>query len=121
MGYTEEERHKSAERNVRLCKLLADQGIDVVCCTISMFDDIRKWSRDNNSQYFEVYLEVPLDILKKRNQKNLYADSQDELVGLGVGMEEPKSSDLRIINDGTIEPSIIADRILEESRDKQWI
>lgn len=117
LGYTNEDRHESARRNTRLCKLLADQDIDVVCCTICMFEDIRRWSRDNNDRYVEVYLKVPMDELKKRNQKNLYVEAQDELVGLGVGMEEPKNPDLVIINDGSRKPDDIAEEILEKSEE----
>lgn len=112
LGYTNEDRHESARRNTRLCKLLGDQGIDVVCCTICMFEDIRRWSRENNERYIEIYLKVPMDVLKGRNQKNLYVDSQDELVGLGVDMEEPSHPDLTIINDGKRSPDNIAEEIL---------
>ncbi len=113
LGYTEEDRHQSAVRNTRLCKLLADQGIDVVCCTICMFEDIRQWSRQNNEKYIEVYLKVPMEILKERNQKNLYKEAQSEVVGLGVGMEEPRVPDLVITNDGTRTPDDIAEEILK--------
>lgn len=115
LGYTQEERHESARRNTRLCKLLADQGIDVICCTICMFEDIRQWSRDNNENYLEVYLKVPMDVLKKRNQKNLYEDSQDELVGLGIEMEEPQHPELVFINDGNTAPEEIAGMILDKA------
>ena len=115
LGYKIEDRHESAKRNIRLCKLLADQDLDVICCTICMFEDIRQWNRENNENYFEVYLKVPLDVLKQRNQKNLYADSLDELVGIGVGMEEPKHPDLVVLNDGTIAPEAVAKMILEKA------
>ena len=89
--------------------------MDVVCCTICMFEDIRQWSRTHNEKYFEVYLKVPMDVLRKRNQKNLYADAADELVGIGVGMEEPKHPDLVIINDGSQQPEEIAEEILRKA------
>ncbi len=114
LGYTQGDRHESALRNIRLCKMLADQDIDVICCTICMFDDIRKWNRDNNENYVEVYLKVPMDKLRERNQKGLYKDVPDELVGIGVGMDEPKNPDIVIINDGTNTPDDIADLILEK-------
>ncbi|KHM51660.1 hypothetical protein NZ47_09325, partial [Anaerovibrio lipolyticus] len=109
LGYSQTERHESARRNAGLCKLLADQGLDVVCCTICMFEEIRQWNRANNEKYFEVYLKVPLEVLKKRNQKNLYEEAPDELVGLGVGMEEPKHPDFVVINDGSKAPGEIAE------------
>ena len=117
LGYTQEDRHESARRNIRLCKLLGDQGIDVICCTICMFEDIRQWSRENNEKYVEVYLKVPMDVLKGRNQKNLYVDAQDELVGFGIGMEEPEKPDLVFMNDGTQSPEKIADQILGKAEE----
>lgn len=117
LGYTNEDRHESARRNTRLCKLLGDQGIDVICCTICMFEDIRKWSRENNEKYVEIYLKVPMDVLKGRNQKNLYVEAQDELVGLGVGMEEPEHPDIVIINNGLRTPEDIADEIIRKAEE----
>lgn len=117
LGYTNEDRHESARRNTRLCKLLGDQDIDVVCCTICMFEDIRKWSRENNEKYIEVYLKVPMDVLKGRNQKNLYVEAQDELVGLGVGMEEPEHPDIVVINNGSRTPEDIADEIIRKAEE----
>ncbi len=117
LGYSLEDRHESAVRNTRLCKLLADQGVDVICCTICMFEDIRKWSRENNEKYIEVYLKVPMDVLRGRNQKNLYSVAQDELVGLGIGMEEPVNPDITILNNGDIAPDEIVSLILDKTKD----
>ena len=39
LGYCKEDRFKSAMRFARLSEFLTSQGIDVVCCTVSMFDD----------------------------------------------------------------------------------
>ena len=47
LGYAPDQRLKSAMRNARLCKLLAEQCLDVICCTISMFDSVRDWNRTN--------------------------------------------------------------------------
>ena len=45
LGHSREERLKSAMRNSRLCKMLSDQGIDVVCATISLFRECQEWNR----------------------------------------------------------------------------
>ena len=34
-------------RNARLCRLLAEQGTDVVCATISLFHEVQRWNREN--------------------------------------------------------------------------
>lgn len=115
LGYTREDRIKSATRNARISHLLAEQGIDTICCTISMFEDIRKWNRENNQNYMEVYLKVPMEVLNQRNQKNLYIEAQGELVGVGVRMEEPENPDIVVVNDGRITPDEIVDRIMKRA------
>ena len=113
LGYEKADRLKSAWRNARICRMLAEQGIDVVCCTISMFEDVRRWNRENNKRYIEIYLKVTEKILVERNQKNLYREAIQELVGFGVEAEEPVQPDITIINDGSRKPQYIADEILE--------
>ncbi|MCI7539768.1 MAG: adenylyl-sulfate kinase [Veillonellaceae bacterium] len=99
-GYTEEERRKGALCNAKLSHLLASQGIDVICCTIGMYDSVRDWSRENNARYTEVYLNVRMDTLQKRDKKGLYSSHAKNLVGVDVKMEEPKHPDVVIHNDG---------------------
>lgn len=113
MGYNLEDRHRSAMRNARLCQLLSKQTIDVICCTISIFDDVRMWNRENIKKYREIYLKVSEDVLISRNQKGLYDSSKDSLVGFGVSMEEPKYPDIIIENNGTDTPEEIVQRIWE--------
>lgn len=112
LGYTVEDRHTSAMRNARICRLLSDAGLDVVCCTISMFEDVRLWNRKHIPDYCEIYLKVPEDVLRRRNQKGLYDSELQNLVGFGVAMEEPKQPNVVIVNDGERSPAEIADEIL---------
>ncbi len=104
-GYTNEDRHSRAVRYSRLCKLLADQDILVICCTIAMFSDVRQWNRDNISDYVEVFLDVPRDVLISRDSKNLYARFEDgterNLVGFDMDVDLPKNPDITIKNDGS--------------------
>ena len=113
LGYTLENRHKSAMRNARICRMLSMQGMDVVCCTISMFDDVRAWNREHITMYKEIYLKVNKETLHRRNQKGLYESSTEELVGFGVAMEEPKQPDLVIDNNGEKVPEEIVQKIWE--------
>lgn len=79
LGYTREERLKCAMRYARLCKMLQEQGMNVICCTISMFDEIRSWNRENIRNYREIYVRVSMEVLIKRNQKGLYSTSMEAL------------------------------------------
>ena len=63
-----EARRECAFRHARVCKMIADQGIDVICCTISLFHDVQAWNKENLARYVEIFLDVPMDILMQRNQ-----------------------------------------------------
>lgn len=99
----------------KLCKMLSDQGIDVICCTISMFDECRSWNRENISNYKEIYLKVSIDELIKRDQKELYTKALRKeiknVMGIDIDFEEPKHPDLLIENNGEISPEEIVNYI----------
>ena len=104
LGYTEADRRKSAMRNARLCALLGRQGLNVVCCTISMFDAVREWNRANIPGYFEVYVKASMDTLRRRDQKGLYSIQKQNVAGVDFQVEEPKAPDLILENDGQKTP-----------------
>ena len=55
-----------------MCRLLLNKGSIVVIATISMFDELYAWNRENTTNYFEVYLKVPLDELRRCDPKSTY-------------------------------------------------
>ena len=93
LGYSKEERKKCAMRYSRLCAMLQEQGINVICCTISMFDSVREWNRENICNYKEIYVKASMDTLIARDQKGLYSgmteERQKEVVGVHMEVEEP--------------------------------
>jgi cytidine diphosphoramidate kinase len=117
IGYSLTARRKSAMRNARLSKALADQGLDVICATISMFHSCRNWNRSNITRYVEIYLKVPMAELLRRDQKGLYGDAMKgrikNVVGVDLPYEEPENADLIVQNDGSSDPSEIAASILK--------
>ena len=99
VGYTQEERLRWAGRIFRVCKLLSDQGIDVVCCSIAMFDSVRRWNREHIPNYKEIYIRVKKETLIQRNQKGLYTGGRN-VVGVDLPFDEPQNPDLVLQNDG---------------------
>jgi len=79
--------------------MLAEQGIDVVCCSIAMYSDVREWNREHISNYREIYLKVRRETLLHRNQKGLYTSGK-AVVGVSLPFDEPQSPDIVIQNDG---------------------
>ncbi|MBY0429762.1 MAG: adenylyl-sulfate kinase [Rhodospirillales bacterium] len=78
--------------NGRLCLFLAEQGLDVVCATISLFHECQAWNRANIPTYREIYLKVPLEELARRDTKNLYQGATN-VVGVDIPAEEPLNPD----------------------------
>lgn len=114
--YTLEGRKKISFQYSRMCKMLADQGVDVVACVIAMFDEVRKWNRDNIENYKEIYLKVPVEKLIERDQKGLYTKVMNNeaanVMGMDVPFEEPKAPSLVIDNSGALSPREAAERIM---------
>lgn len=100
LGYDREARIERGYRYSTLCKVLTDQGIHVIICTIAMYDEVRDWNRKNIENYVEVFLDVDMETLKKRNRKGLYS-ANNNVAGINVEVEFPKSPDIVIVNDGT--------------------
>ena len=117
-GYSEEDRRKGALCNAKICHILTEQGIDVVCCTISMYDSVRDWNRANNEKYTEIYLKVNMETLMKRDKKGLYSSRAENLVGVTINMEEPKTPDLVVNNDGSERVEDIVERILSKANEE---
>lgn len=103
VGYTNDERLRWAGRIFRVCKLLSSQGIDVVVCSIAMYESVRQWNRENIPNYKEIYIKVSRDTLMQRNQKGLYTAGKN-VVGIDLPFDEPQSSDIVLPNDGERAP-----------------
>jgi adenylylsulfate kinase-like enzyme len=104
VGYSREERLGLARSYARLCRMLASQGLDVVCATVSLFHEVHAWNRSHIPIYREIYLRVPPDVLASRDQKNLYSRAKageiPDLPGVNAAFEEPERPDLVIDNAG---------------------
>ncbi|MEV0277514.1 adenylyl-sulfate kinase [Streptomyces sp. NPDC050610] len=111
-------RQKMAYTYARLSHMLASQGQFVICSTISLYHEVHEWNRKNINRYIEVFLDVPMEELKKRDSKGIYEQKDDEeIVGIGVKPEFPVSPDLQIANFSDIDPETAASRILEVCMD----
>jgi len=104
LGHSLEDRRRLAMRYARLCRLLADQGHDVVCATISMFEDVRRWNRTRIRDYREIYVRAPIAVLRRRDRKGIYRAAArgrlKDVVGVDQPFEEPRNPDLVVDNDG---------------------
>ena len=86
-----------AMQYARLCRVIATQGITVVIATISLFKEVHFWNRANLPGYFELYLKVPLEELRRRDSKQIYrrfdAGELKNVAGLDLAIDEPEAAD----------------------------
>ena len=84
----------------QMCEFLSSQGFTVVIATISMFDEVYAWNRENLPNYFEVYLKVPLEELQSRDPKYIYRRYKSEdlinVAGLDLSVDQPHGSHLTL-------------------------
>ena len=103
VGHTIPERKKNADRICRLCQMLDQQGIHVICSILSIFPESREWNRQNYKNYYEIFIEVNMDTLIKRDQKGLYSGALTgnikNVVGIDIQFDPPAKPDLVINND----------------------
>lgn len=116
-GFSENDRHIRAWKYARLCRTLTNQGVTVICCTLSLFEDIRTWNRNNNKSYVEVFIDVPDEILQERNYKNMYSNVVEKkntnIPGIDLVMQKPETPDLVLLNDGNRQVIDLVNEILD--------
>lgn len=86
-----------AMQYAHLCRVIARQGLTVVIATISLFREVHTWNRANLPGYFEVYLKVPVEELRRRDPKGIYrrfdAGELTHVAGLDLPIDEPEAAD----------------------------
>ena len=117
-------RKKNSDRLCAICNFLDKQNIHVVCAVLSIFHEAQQWNRDNYKDYFEIYLDVPFNILTERDPKGLYKAAlkgeMPNMVGVDIEFKSPKNPDLVIRNDGSESPKAVAERIFKVLQEKNF-
>lgn len=97
-----------AMQYAHLCRVIASQGLTVVIATISLFREVHAWNRENLPGYFEVYLKVPMEELRRRDPKGIYrrfdAGELTDVAGLDLPIDEPEAADwvAEFVRGGTV-------------------
>ena len=113
--YTLEARREIAERIANICAWLDGQDSNVLCCTMSLFDELHKRNRQTLSDYFEVFISVPMDVIERRDIKNLYGPARRgemrNVIGVDIPFTPPAAPDMVVDNsrDGADLAAIAAD------------
>ncbi len=118
LGYSEPERVMQITRIQNLAKVLADQELIVIVAALYAQKDLLEWNRKNLPGYYEVYLEASMQLLQKRDQKNLYSRAKSgetsNVVGIDIPWHTPKNSDVRFDADAEIPPEEMVRQLIAQ-------
>lgn len=104
LGFSLADRTENLRRVAHLATDLAASGQVVIVATISPLQQQRDRARgihaEAGARFFEVYLDVPLDVCEARDPKGLYAQARagviTDFTGIGSPYEPPEDPDLRL-------------------------
>ncbi|AJC94591.1 adenylyl-sulfate kinase [Campylobacter volucris] len=91
--YDKKSRIDLAIKRSNFAKFLNNQNMIVIITTISMFNEIYKYNRENFKNYVEIYIKCDLQELIRRDQKGLYTQALEgkikNVVGIDINFDEP--------------------------------
>lgn len=106
LGFSPEDRDENIRRIGETAKLFADAGTITLCSFVSPYraarDQVRKLHEDAGLPFFEVFVDIPIEVAQQRDPKGLYAKAAKgeikDLTGLSEKspFEAPENPELRL-------------------------
>lgn len=72
LGHDQEGRRRNSVRIANVCQVLDRQGIHVICCAMTIAPEAQAANRKHIQEYYEVLLDVSMDVLESRDRKGIY-------------------------------------------------
>lgn len=107
LGFSMADRAENLRRLAHIATLMADAGLTVLVPVISPLEEHRELARkvhaDQDVEFFEVFVDTPLEDCERRDPKGLYAKARageiTHFTGIDSPYQRPKSPDLRLTPD----------------------
>jgi adenylylsulfate kinase len=120
LGFSKEDRDTNIRRIGWVCEVLSRNGVFAIAAAISPYRAIRDEIRERHSgRFFEVFIDVPLEIAIARDTKGLYKKAlAGEIKGF-TGIDDPYEPPLDpelVIHTDRETPAESAERILSALR-----
>ena len=110
ISYSNEDRRKLAYYYSELALLIDQSDCIVICSFVALFHSVQEHTRIKANDYFEIFLDPPLDELAKKNKKDLYSEKSEYMLNQYTKHEFPINPELRI---NTIVNGVYQDHINE--------
>ena len=121
LGFTDADRVENIRRVAEVARLMVDAGLIVITALISPFRSERAMARRlfDPGEFFEVHVDVPLEVAEARDPKGLYAKARrgelPRFTGIDSPYEAPESPEVHVAAaQGT--PGEAAETILKRLR-----
>jgi adenylylsulfate kinase-like enzyme len=123
LGHSPGDRAENGHRIARLCGLLGGQGFDVVACVLSNDPIQQARNREVLTDYFEVFLDTPRDVLEARDKKGLYSGAREgrvyDVVGADIEFKPPSAHFILAGDDSLAPPRLQAERIVGAALERE--
>ena len=100
LGFTKEDRNTNIKRVSFLAELLSRNGVSVLASFISPYRERRQKTREQVTNFIEVFVKCPIDVCAERDVKGLYEKARrgeiDNFTGISDPYEEPKNPEITL-------------------------
>ena len=102
LGYSLKDRDKNAERIINFVIFLNKSGMNVIVSANLTSQKYRLFCKKKLTKFTEVNVSSSLNILKKRDKKNIYKNNDlSKVVGFGIKNIENNTASYKINNNGS--------------------
>lgn len=98
-GYTKDERIQVSRIYINLAKMLARQGIVVIVSTVSMFNEVFTYLKEEIPSVRVVFIDANHSLLDSRNQKQLRSTGAQNSPGVSLKVDYPNKPFVRLNGD----------------------
>jgi len=93
LGFSKEDRDTNIRRIGYVSRLLSRNGVGVIASAISPYrevrDEVRQSITSDGSEFIEVYVQCPIEVLVERDVKGLYKKALAGEIGEFTGVSDP--------------------------------
>jgi adenylylsulfate kinase len=115
LGFSKKDRDTNIRRIGFVCDLLSRNGVIAIAAAISPYRELRSEIREKVTNFTEVYVECPIEVLAERDVKGLYkkalAGEIKNFTGISDPYEAPDNPEVAVHTDK---------ETAEESADRIW-
>ncbi len=115
LGFSREDREENVYRIGFVCELLSRNGIIAIVAAISPYRGSRDKLRQRITNFFEIYMDCPVEVLIQRDVKGLYKKALSGEIGQFTGisdMYEPPLAPEMTIDSSSEMPEPCVEKIL---------